>query len=128
MHPKNVFIQVGSNDLSNNMKPNKLMEMTKNLSFSIKVKFESSNLIFCGIIPRIDNEAFNYHMKIYNNMLKNFCHESGYKYCDNSNIDFPLYYADDGIHLNTSKGIPTLVRNMNNCIGNYYQPVHPRKT
>ena len=128
VHPKNVFIQVGSNDLSNNIKPNKLMEMTENLSFSIKEKFESSNLIFCGIIPRIDNEAFNYHMKIYNNMLKNFCHESGYKYCDNSNIDGPLYYVNDGIHLNTSKGIPTLVKNMNNCIGNYYQPVHPRKT
>ena len=61
-------------------------------------------------------------------MLKNFCHESGYKYCDNSNIDGPLYYVNDGIHLNTSKGIPTLVRNMNNCIGNYYQPVHHRKT
>ena len=57
LHPKNVFIQVGSNDLSNNIKPNKLMEMTENLSFSIKEKFESSNLIFCGIIPRIDNEA-----------------------------------------------------------------------
>ena len=128
VHPKNAFIQVGSNDLSNNIKPNKLMEMTENLSFSIKEKFESSNLIFCGIIPRIDNEAFNYHMKIYNNMLKNFCHESGYKYCDNSNIDGPLYYVNDGIHLNTSKGTPTLVRNMDNCIGNYYQPVHPRKT
>ena len=61
-------------------------------------------------------------------MLNNFCHESGYKYCDNNNIADPSFYVSDGIHFNTNKGIPTLVRNMNNCIGNYYQPVHPWKT
>ena len=72
--------------------------MTENLSLSIKENFESSNLIFCGIIPRIDNETFNYHMKIYNNMLKNFCHESGYKYCDNNNIADPSFHVSDGMH------------------------------
>ena len=42
IHPKNVSIQVGSNDLSNNTKPNKLMEMTENLSVSIKKNLKAA--------------------------------------------------------------------------------------
>ena len=119
---KNIFIHVGTNGLNNGISPPKVIEMMNSLTFSIKHKFPNSKIILSSVLSRQNNLSFNSQMKSYNDLLQQFCAENNFVFCDNSNLCHASYYIEDGVHLNSTKGIQLLVNNMNKSVGNLIQP------
>ena len=60
-------------------------------------------------------------MNSYNDLLQQFCAENNFVFCDSSNLCHACYYTEDGVHLNSTKGIQLLVNNQNKSVGNLIQ-------
>ena len=57
-----------------------------------------------------------------NDLLQQFSAENNFVFYDNSNLRHASYYIEDGVHLNSTKGIQLLVNNMNKSVENFIQP------
>ena len=105
---------MGTNDLNNGISPPKVIEMMNSHTFSIKHKFPNSKVILSSVLSRQNNLSFNSQMNSYNDLLQQFCAENNFVFCDNSNLCHASYYIEDGVHLNSTKGIQLLVNNLIN--------------
>ena len=110
--PKNIFIHVGTNDINNGILLPKVIEIMNSLTSLMKHKFPNSKVILSLVLSRQNNLSFDSQMNSYNDLLQQFCAENNFVFCDNSNLCHVSYYIEDGVHLNSTKGIQLLVNSV----------------
>ena len=61
-------------------------------------------------------------MNSYGDLLQQLFAENNFVFCDNNNLCHASFSIEDGVHLNSSKGLQLLVNNMNKSVGSLIQP------
>ena len=96
--PKNIFINVGSNDVLNDTAENFIKEY-ETLIEEIKFKFQDSKLFVSLIIRKVNNEHFNKKSAYFNKLLKEMSRKMSISFIPHHNIKEENLLRSDGTHL-----------------------------
>lgn len=104
--PHDIFIEIGVNDLSQNIPVIKVFYNFKNICEQIKKDSPSTEIFVQSVLPTtLEQKHLNANINKYNDLLKNYCQSNKLTYIDinhyfllGDNMD--KKYTIDGIHLN----------------------------
>jgi len=104
--PKKLFIEIGLNDLSEKVSPQKTFENFSQICNIIKNTSPNTIIFVQSVLPTtFESKNLNTLINIYNSMLRNYCIKNNIIYIDlNShfllNNELNPKYTFDGVHLN----------------------------
>lgn len=105
-HPKKIFLEIGLNDISNNISPQKTFQNFVLICKRISDESSETKLIVQSITPTAkDQKGLNPKINQYNNLIQNFCKKNKIEFIDlHENFlkgsELNNEYTIDGVHLN----------------------------
>ena len=108
---KNIFLQIGSNDLEHKS-PDNVMQQVEELCATIKSSLPTAQIVLGELLPRyyrdrFQTESYNEKRHMYNTVLKDFCNDTGFVFVEFGSMRMSDFY--DGIHL-TEQGVKFYVK------------------
>lgn len=105
-HPKKIFLEIGVNDISNNIDLKEVFKNFSNICDRIKKESPNTKLYVQSVLPTtLENKGLNPKIINYNKLLKKFCEDKSIPYIDINSAflngkEMDEKYTYDGIHLN----------------------------
>lgn len=105
-HPNKIFLEIGLNDLSENVEPQKVFNNFTLICSRIKKESPNTKIFVQSVLPTtLESKHLNSKISAYNDLIKKYCHENNIDYIDLNphfifNAELNRKYTIDGVHLN----------------------------